>query len=549
MPAARSRKKKTGVIRSFAIAGFSLFWIFAGACFVLAQHQGHESMEIGWVPEEILTKPVTLRQGIGTVHDPVTTSSPEAQAFYDQGVAYLHSFVPIEAVRSFNQALRIDPSLAMAYVGLADAYLSLQAPPAAHAALEKAEGLSANVTGRERARITIWARRLEYLDSGANIQKYFAYRQAITQAQAAYPDDPWLWIERGFADEGNPYAHGQNGGPDTIAFYEKAIALSPDTFVAHHYLEHTLENLGLTKQALVQGEIYARMAPAVAHAQHMYGHELRRLGRTEEAIQQFLKAGQIEDAYYREENIPPKYDWHRAHNLFLLAACYQSLGQMKAAETAFREAFAQPGYTDLAEFDRRAWPEFLLDRGRPQEAFEASQVLIKSKSPLGRFTGHTMAGRALLEMDRLEDAKRELTLEKQEGEKIPVAVLNTLPGVGQLNAEILLREKKWDEANPLMKQIEQKIDATVGPDTWSEALFELESIGRVARKVGDWELAESTARMMIQHDPTYAGGYFLLGYVEEHKGDAAAAQQQFATGDKLWTKRDPGLTRPSVENP
>jgi tetratricopeptide (TPR) repeat protein len=314
-------------------------------------------------------------------------------------------------------------------------------------------------------------------------------------------------------------------------------------------LEHTLENLGLTKQALVQGEIYARMAPAVAHAQHMYGHELRRLGRTEEAIQQFLKAGQIEDAYYREENIPPKYDWHRAHNLFLLAACYQSLGQMKAAETAFREAFAQPGYTDLAEFDRRAWPEFLLDRGRPQEALEASQELIKSKSPLGRFAGHTMAGRALLEMGRLEDAKRELTLEEQEGEKIPVAVLNTLPGVGQLNAEILLREKKWDEANPLMKQIEQKIDAAVGPDTWSEALFELESIGRVARKIGDWELAESTARMMIQHDPTYAGGYFLLGYVEEHKGDAAAAQQQFATGDKLWTKRDPGLTRPTVQNP
>jgi hypothetical protein len=160
-----------------------------------------------------------------------------------------------------------------------------------------------------------------------------------------------------------------------------------------------------------------------------------------------------------------------------------------------------------------------------------------------------MSGRAYLEMDRLEDAKRELTLEKQESEKIPIAVLNTLPGVGQLNAEILLREKKWDEGNPLMKQIEQKIDAAVGPDTWSEALFELESIGRVARKVGDWDLAESTARMMIQHDPTYAGGYFLLGYVEEHKGDAAAAQQQFATGDKLWTKRDPGLTRPSVQNP
>jgi tetratricopeptide (TPR) repeat protein len=549
MPAAGSNKDKNLVIRLSSFAVFLALWMFAGTRLVLAQHEGHESMKIGWVPEESLKKPVTLRQGIGTVHDPVTTSSPEAQAFYEQGVAYLHSFVPIEAVRSFNQALRLDPSLAMAYIGLTDAYLSLQAVPAAHAAFEKAQALSSKVTGRERARITIWARRFDYLESSANLQKYFAYRQAITQAQAAYPDDPWLWIERGFADEGNPYAHGQNGGPDTIAFYEKTIALSPDSFVGHHYLQHTFENLGLTQKALEQGEIYARMAPAVAHAQHMYGHDLRRSGRTEEAIQQFLKAGQIEDAYYKAENIPAKYDWHHAHNLYLLATCYQSLGQMKAAEAALREASAEPGYTDLAEFERRAWPEFLLARGRPQEALEASRELIKSQSPLGRFAGHTMAGRAFLEMDCLEDAKRELALEEKEGGKIPASVLNSLPGVGQLHAEILLREKKWDEGNLLMKQIEQKIDAALGPDAWSEALFQLESIGRTARKVGDWDLAESTARLMIQHDPSYAGGHYLLGLVEEHKGDAAAAQQQFAAGDKLWSKADPGVTRPNVQNP
>ena len=544
-----SNKKQIRVIPSFAFAVFLVLWMLAGARLVLAQHEGHEHQKIGWVPEESLEKPVTLRQGIGTVHDPVTTPSPEAQAYYDQGVAYLHSFVPIEAARSFNQALRLDQSLAMAYVGLTDAYLSLQAVPTAHAAFAKAQALSSNVTGRERARITIWARRLDYLDSGGNIQKYSMYRQAIGQALAAYPDDPWLWIERGLADEGNPYAHGQNGGPDTVAFYEKAIALSPDSFVAHHYLQHTFENLGLTKRALEQGEIYARMSPAIAHAQHMYGHDLRRSGRTEEAIRQFLKAEQIENAYYQTENIPASYDWHHAHNLFLLATCYQSLGQMKAAEAALREAFAEPGRTDLAEFERRAWPEFLLDRGRPQEALEASQDLIKSKSPLGRFVGHTMAGRAFLEMDRLEDAKKELALEEQESGKIPATVLDSLPGVGQLHAEILLREKKWDEGNPLMKQIEQKIDTALGPDAWSEALFELESIGRTARKVGDWDLVESTARMMIRHDPTYAGAYYLLGHVEEHKGDAAEAQRQFATADKLWTKADPGMTQSNVQNP
>src|SRR5258706_16380429 len=59
---------------------------------------------IGWVPREILERPVTLRSGIGVIHQAVTTTSPQAQAFYDQGQAYLYSYVWIEAARSFHQA-------------------------------------------------------------------------------------------------------------------------------------------------------------------------------------------------------------------------------------------------------------------------------------------------------------------------------------------------------------------------------------------------------------------------------------------------------------
>ena len=63
---------------------------------------------------DVATRPVPLRTGIGSAHDAVKTASAEAQKFYDQGFAYLHSYVWLEAARSFNQALRIDPNLAMA---------------------------------------------------------------------------------------------------------------------------------------------------------------------------------------------------------------------------------------------------------------------------------------------------------------------------------------------------------------------------------------------------------------------------------------------------
>ncbi len=406
-------------------------FVFCAICFLataqpaLAQQAADESKDmIGWMPREILERPVPLRQGIGVVHEKVTTSSQEAQAYYDQGVAYVHSFVWIEAARSFNQALRLDPSLAMADLGLSDVYIGLQDMPAARAAFDKAQSLSGQLSAQEKARITIRARQLDYLDANGDMQKYFAYRQAIGDALAVDPDNSWLWILRGFADEGTPFGHGQGGHADTIAFYDAAMASAPDSFVPHHYLAHTLENLGLAKLALEQTDIYVRLAAAIPHAHHMRGHDLRQLGRTEEAIQEFVKANELENAYYKAENIPARYDWHHAHNLTLLAMSYQSLGQMKAAEAAFREAFSMPAYNDLAEFNRRSWPEFLLDRGRAQEALEQSQDLIASKWALGRFAGHTVAGRALLALNRMEDAKLELSLAERESEKIPSAVLD-----------------------------------------------------------------------------------------------------------------------------
>ena len=73
---------------------------------------------IGYVPQELLQRPVPLRQQLGFIHDKITTASPDAQAFYNQGVAYLHGYVWIEAARSFHQALVHDSTLAMAFVVL-----------------------------------------------------------------------------------------------------------------------------------------------------------------------------------------------------------------------------------------------------------------------------------------------------------------------------------------------------------------------------------------------------------------------------------------------
>jgi tetratricopeptide (TPR) repeat protein len=544
------RRESEIMMRRILLLAVCVVWTLGSVPLAVAQHEGHQPKEaIGWVPREVLERPLPLRQGIGKVHEDVTTASPEAQAYYDQGLAYLNSYVWIEAARSFHQALRLDPAMAMAYVGLSDAYVGLLDIPSAVSAAEKAKSLATKVSGRERGRIALRALQMEYLQDSGDIKKYFAYRQALSDALSASPNDPWLWILRGFADEGTPTAHGQGGLVDTIAFYQTALKLSPDNFAAHHYLAHTLENHGPAKEALEQSEIYVRMAPAIPHAHHMHGHDLRRMGQTEQAIEEFLKAEELEDNYYRAENIPAQFDWHHAHNLQLLAMSYEALGQIKAAEAAFREAFTLPSYTDFADYNRKAWPEFLLDRGRAQEALGASQELVNSQWAMARFAGHSLAGRAQLAINHPEDARAELVLAERETEQMQSGVLKSLSDSALLRAEIMLREGRMEEGNRLMERIVKDVVAVSGPDAWSEALFQLEYIARVAREASDWKLAESAAREMTGHDPSYAGGYFALGLVAEHEGNAPTAKQEFATAQRLWSKADSSLQPSQTQKP
>jgi protein-disulfide isomerase len=528
--------------RIICIAVSGLCSLGLAAAPVLAQHEGHEAPEvIGWVPQEILERPVSLRRGIGNIHAKVTTASQQAQAFYDQGLDYLNSYVWIEAARSFHQALRLDSKLAMAYVGLCDVYVALQDLPAARAALEKAQSLSAEVSATERQRIEISAHEVEFLEDKQNVQKFVAYRKAIYDALMANPSDPGLWIQRGFADEGPIAGHGQTGDVDSLAFYEAALMVSPDNSAAHHYLAHTFENIDRNEEALKQSEAYLRLAPSIPHAHHMRGHELRRAGRIEEAIEEFRKASELENAYYRAERIPPEYDWHRAHNLTLLAACHQLLGQVKAAEQLLREAFSLPAHSDASEFNRKQWPEFLLERGRFQEALEASQALAKSSWVTGRFVGHTLAGRSLVAMNRAEEAEGERALAKQEASSIPGDPDRLLQYAEILHAEILLSEKKSAEGTALMKQIEESLRGTPSPDAKSQTLFQLDSIAGRARETDEWALAEFTAQEMIQQDPSYGGGYYALGLVAEQQGNAVLASQQFGVAKRLWSEADKDL--------
>jgi tetratricopeptide (TPR) repeat protein len=515
-----------------------------------AQDDPHAAcVAVGWVPREVLQRPVPLRTGIGRTHEAVTTSSPDAQAFHDQGLAYLHSYVWIEAGRSFHQALRLDPRLALSWVGLSRVYSGLEDQAAARAAAKTAQELAAGVGEKERRKIALRAAQLDAIDDIQDAGKHAAYKRALDEALALDMDDVELWLLRGNAEERTAAGRGQRGGVASIAFYRQALDVSPDHFAAHHYLVHSYESIGHIDQALAHGEVYARLAHEVPHARHMWAHDLRRVGRVDDAIREFQRAHDLETAYYRAEALGEDLDWHRPHNLDLLATCYQHQGRMRTAEETMRQRARIRPVTASIEFNRKAWPGFLLGAGRSDEALAAAREMVAgSRWPLGKAVGHALAVQALLALERVAEARQEMEAAQAELDQIPLASGLLMysrgsvePYVDAARGELLLRTGEREKGRALLQEVQSRIRAVPGPDAWMEALFRLEEIARLARVVGDWELAAHTAGQMREHDAAYAGTHYALARVAEHQGDLAGARAAYGEAVRLWSKADPEL--------
>ena len=531
-----------------AVSLFALLVLSSGPA--RAQDDPHAACAAppSYVPAELLERPVSLRAGVGNSRETVTTTSAEAQAFYNQGLNYLESYVWIEASRSFHQALRLDPKLAMAYVGLSRVHSGLDDTTGARRHQDKARTLATGASERERRRIAIRDKQLAAMEDIEDAGRFLAYKKAIDDALSADLDDKELWLLRGNAEESNASGRGQRGTAGSVAFYQAILKMETDHASAHHFLIHTYETIGRIDKALAHGEAFARLSPAIPHAAHMWGHDLRRVGRVDEAIEQFLKADSLELAYYAREKLDPSLDWHHGHNLDLLSACYQHKGQMKLAEKTMRESAALAIVDAYRAFNRREMPNFLLHRARYGEALDEARRLTATAFPQSRTVGHALAGQALLGLGRTDEAGKELEAARQALEAVPRVAMGLIPRrsavepwVDGLRGELLLRQGRREEGALLLKDVARALRATPGPDAWSQNLFRLESMGRTAREVGDWDLAGFIAAQMLDHDAAYGGSHLAQALVLRQRGDAAGYGREIETARRHWRDADSDL--------
>src|SRR5437588_8033593 len=127
---------------------------------VAAQEHGHAPAAGSAV------QPMT---GLGSHHHRITTSSPEAQRLFDQGLVLVYGFNHSQAIRLFQRAAELDPEAPMPLWGIALAYgpnindfeMDRDRAKTADEYVKKAQARASHGTARERAYIDALSTRLK----------------------------------------------------------------------------------------------------------------------------------------------------------------------------------------------------------------------------------------------------------------------------------------------------------------------------------------------------------------------------------------------------
>ncbi len=307
-----------------------------------------------------------------------TSCSKTVAGSFNRAVALLHSFQYEQARGAFTEVSRQDPSCAMAQWGVAMShYHGLWRngdTSAGRLALRRAQQLAASssaTTKREKAYIDALA--AVYAEDVKNTTAYdrgqavtmhdVAFEQKMGKLQAAYPDDTeaaifhaiTLYIVASKTDK--TFANQRRCGEILEPLFPK----QPHHPGIAHYIIHCYDNPALAEKGLSAARLYARIAPASAHANHMPSHIFTRVGSWDESISSNIRSAQLAAAAEPSSQNGEARDQH-LHAMDYLEYAYLQSGHVKQAMAVLDEmnaltpvsGLSLTGYYALAAIPARA---------------------------------------------------------------------------------------------------------------------------------------------------------------------------------------------------
>lgn len=305
-----------------------------------------------------------LHPGLGNYHHPITTRSPEAQIYFDQGLTLLYGFNHDEAARYFQRAAALDPDAAMAYWGLAlsvgpnynDTAVDEARAKKTYDAVRAAVARAPKASAREQDYIGALVKRYPSANPKSDWKKlHLEYSDAMRALVKKYPDDldaatmfaeslmmlrPWqLWTA-----DGKP-------APNTlelVAVLESVLKRNPDHPGANHFYIHAVEASPNLERAVPSAVRLMVLVPGAGHLVHMPGHIFLQTGDYDLAAQTNEKAAAADKAFVRRTGATGVYPlMYWTHNLHFIAYARAQQGRYEDAREAAEEMTHNVGDADL----------------------------------------------------------------------------------------------------------------------------------------------------------------------------------------------------------
>ena len=504
------------------------------------------------------TKPMPLIEGLGAHTRKVTTDSAEAQRYFDQGLNFLFGFNHGAAIRSFEEAARLDPECAMAHWGVALASgphinFPMVPPPAAERAwreLGRAQAAK-HVSPVEQALIGALARRYANPQPDDRAPLDLAYANAMREVWRKFPDDTdvgVLFVEAMMDlrpwDQWTPEGQPQPGTDEILATLDRVLALDVNHPFANHLYIHAVEASPHPERAIAAADRRLGLQHGLAHNVHMPSHIYIRVGRWHDAIASNVKAVAADQAYRKvagpARGFLPVYV---AHNQHMLAYAAMMTGQGQLALRHMRDLVAGLSDEFMAEYGAmsEAWLsmplECMVRFGRWDDVLAEPEI--DAKYPFShafRFAARSIAYAAKGDPVR---ARAEQALFAEAAKKVPadeIAAGNNLCSAvlaivtPMVEGEILVREGKVDAAVAQLRAAVAAEDALRYDEPPSWIIPVRHSLGATLMAHGRFADAEKVYREDLTRLP--GNGWSLYGLSEalaqqQKVAEAAEAKRQF----------------------
>ncbi|HSJ99267.1 MAG TPA: hypothetical protein VLC53_19485 [Myxococcota bacterium] len=342
--------------RLVALAVSTCFVLVLGSC---RQGPGDERSAL---------QPPRLFEGLGGIHQPISSQVPEAQQYFNQGLALTYGFNHEAAIDSFREAARLDPQCAICWWGVAYAWgpninapMGPQGAAEAWKAAQEAKRLARHASPAERAWIeALQTRYVEDPEASAGAERKAldrGYADAMRGLRRAQPENlhvaalfaeslmdlsPWNYWQ----DDGSPREHTEEVA-ESLAF---VLEREPNHVGALHFWIHLYERFE-PERAEAQADRLWQLAPSAGHLVHMPAHIYFRVGRYAESADVNERAAAADVAWFSWCRAPQAYAaLYYPHNLHFLWASALAQGDFDGSITAARRLVAQIRDDQLRDF-------------------------------------------------------------------------------------------------------------------------------------------------------------------------------------------------------